>query len=57
MRTNLYFVRHAHSAYSVLIMNHFDRNYDFHFWQQLEMPDVYLLSFKGPELVEVERVI
>lgn len=46
----------THGNIMVLIMNHYDRKYDFHFWQQLQMPDVYCLSFEEFQLVEVERV-
>jgi 2,3-bisphosphoglycerate-dependent phosphoglycerate mutase len=40
----------------VLIMNFFDRQYDFSFWKNLDMPDIYKLTFDGKELRNVERI-
>lgn len=45
-----------HGNIMVLIMNHFDPAYDFRFWQQLAMPDIYKLAFEGTELVGVTRL-
>ncbi|WP_127582572.1 histidine phosphatase family protein [Paenibacillus koleovorans] len=46
----------THGNLMALIMGYFDPKYDFHFWKQLEMPDMYQLSFDGMELVEVVRL-
>ena len=46
----------THGNIMVLIMNHFDRKYGFEFWKQLEMPDIYKLSFDGKKLVHVRRI-
>ncbi|HWO75918.1 MAG TPA: histidine phosphatase family protein [Bacillus sp. (in: firmicutes)] len=46
----------THGNIMVLIMNYFDSRYDFQFWQNLEMPDIYQLTFIGTELVEVRKV-
>lgn len=40
----------------VLIMNYFDQKYDFNFWNELAMPDIYKLTFEGESLVEVKRI-
>lgn len=40
----------------VLIMNFFDKQYDFSFWQTLAMPDIYKLTFEGEILTNVERI-
>jgi 2,3-bisphosphoglycerate-dependent phosphoglycerate mutase len=46
----------THGNLMVLLMNVFDKRYDYHFWQQLSMPDIYRLSFDGTDLREVSRV-
>ena len=46
----------THGNIMVLIMNAFDCQYDFRFWKQLAMPDLYKLSFEGAVLKAVERL-
>ncbi|TWT02523.1 histidine phosphatase family protein [Planomicrobium sp. CPCC 101079] len=46
----------THGNIMVLIMNHFDSQYDFQFWQKLTMPDIYKLAFEGTELIGVKRI-
>ncbi len=46
----------THGNLMALIMNYFDSKYDFIFWENLEMPDVYKLSFDGRDLISVKRV-
>lgn len=46
----------THGNIMVLIMNFFDSKYGFEFWNQLEMPDIYKLSFERQELMWVKRV-
>ncbi|WP_214484404.1 histidine phosphatase family protein [Bacillus sp. SM2101] len=46
----------THGNIMVLIMNYFDPQFDFAFWKQLTMPDIYKLSFDGHELVDVYRL-
>lgn len=46
----------SHGNIMVLIMNYFDQQYDVRFWEQLEMPDIYKLSFHEKELIGVKRV-
>ncbi|AJH78308.1 histidine phosphatase family protein [Heyndrickxia coagulans] len=46
----------THGNLMVLIMNYFDKKYGFNFWKELEMPDIYKLSFNGKELVDVQRI-
>lgn len=46
----------THGNIMVLIMNYFDRTYDFIFWQELEMPDIYKLSFEQDSLLDVIRI-
>ena len=46
----------THGNIMVLIMNYFDSNYGFEFWNELEMPDIYKLSFDQKKLVHVKRV-
>lgn len=46
----------THGNIMALIMNHFDNAYDFSFWENLEMPDVYKLSFDRLELKAVKKL-
>ncbi len=46
----------THGNIMVLIMNHFDQQYDFAFWNQLAMPDIYQLRFEGDLLKQVKRL-
>lgn len=46
----------THGNLMVLIMNHFDAAFDFEFWRQLDMPDIYKLCFNGINLKQVIRV-
>lgn len=43
----------THGNIMVLIMNYFAEQFDFKFWQELEMPAIYRLIFEGKRLVEV----
>ncbi|WP_053367536.1 histidine phosphatase family protein [Bacillus sp. FJAT-27245] len=46
----------THGNSMALIMNHFKEEYGFEFWKNLDMPDIYRLTFDGLELTDVERV-
>ncbi|MBS4175089.1 histidine phosphatase family protein [Bacillus sp. FJAT-49736] len=46
----------THGNIMVLIMNYFDRQYGFEFWEQLAMPDIYKLSFENDEFLGCSRI-
>lgn len=46
----------THGNIMVLIMNYFNEMYDFDFWKQLEMPDIYQLTFEKTTLINVEKI-
>lgn len=46
----------THGNIMILMMNYFDKRFDFEAWQQLDMPDIYKLSFAGMELIEIKSV-
>lgn len=46
----------THGNIMVLMMNHFDSQYHMDFWEKLEMPDIYKLTFNKKELIEVRRI-
>jgi len=46
----------THGNIMVLIMNYFNSSYDYNFWTNLEMPDIYKLSFDGEKLIKVQRI-
>ncbi|MDN4493005.1 histidine phosphatase family protein [Ureibacillus aquaedulcis] len=47
----------THGNIMVLIMNFFNGEYDFSFWQNLNMPDIYKLTFDGKVLKSVQRLL
>ena len=46
----------THGNIMVLMMNYFDKSYDFTFWKQLEMPDIYKISFDQKQFIGVTRL-
>lgn len=46
----------THGNIMVLIMNALDQRYDYSFWKQLDMPDIYKLSFDEDHLIGVQRI-
>jgi 2,3-bisphosphoglycerate-dependent phosphoglycerate mutase len=46
----------THGNIMVLIMNFFDQKYDISFWKDLDMPDIYKLTFDNRNLIEVNRI-
>ncbi|MFP3669346.1 histidine phosphatase family protein [Priestia sp. SIMBA_032] len=47
----------THGNIMVLIMNYFDAKYDFDFWKNLQMPDIYKLSFEDTNLKSISKVL
>ncbi|MHA6531207.1 histidine phosphatase family protein [Paenibacillus sp. BAC0078] len=45
----------THGDIMTLMMNYFDSQYGFEFWQSTTMPDIYRLDFVGKELMEITR--
>ncbi|MGL4338456.1 MAG: histidine phosphatase family protein [Turicibacter sp.] len=43
----------THGNLMVLMMNYFDSSYSFEFWKQLDMPDIYMLTFEETTLIDV----
>jgi 2,3-bisphosphoglycerate-dependent phosphoglycerate mutase len=46
----------THGNIMVLMMNYFDSNYGFGFWQELSMPDIWELVFRDKELRSAKLV-
>ncbi|TCN20505.1 histidine phosphatase family protein [Mesobacillus foraminis] len=46
----------THGNIMVLIMNFFDEIYGFSFWKDLDMPDIYKLTFDKKNLKKVNRI-
>lgn len=40
----------------VLIMNYYDKKYNYDFWERLNMPDIYKLSFENEVLIDVKHI-
>ncbi|MDG0791431.1 histidine phosphatase family protein [Cohnella ginsengisoli] len=45
----------THGDILTLILNHFNREYDFDFWASTTMPDIYESVFEGTQFVQVTR--
>ncbi|MGG1658749.1 histidine phosphatase family protein [Brevibacillus sp. NRS-1366] len=45
-----------HGNIMTIIMNHYDKQYDFAFWKKTTKPDIYKLSFENNTLTSVERL-
>ncbi|MUT65685.1 histidine phosphatase family protein [Paenibacillus sp. NEAU-GSW1] len=46
----------THGNIMALMMNVLDKRFDFDFWKQLDMPDIYKLSFDKRKLIEVRHI-
>jgi 2,3-bisphosphoglycerate-dependent phosphoglycerate mutase len=46
----------THGNIMVLIMNYYNKKFNFEFWKNLNMPDIYKLSFNDEILLEVEKL-
>ena len=46
----------THGNLMVLIMNYYDKKYDYAFWDKLNLPDIYRLGFTDEVLFEIERI-
>jgi 2,3-bisphosphoglycerate-dependent phosphoglycerate mutase len=46
----------THGNIMVLIMNYYDKKYNYDFWNNLNMPDIYKLSFEDGVLISVKHI-
>ena len=46
----------THGNIMTLIMSAYDPRYDFHFWRDLDMPDIYQLTFEEKDLIGIKRI-
>lgn len=46
----------THGTFMSVQLNYFDKNIDFDFWRQVNMPDVYKATFNGYEMINLERI-
>jgi 2,3-bisphosphoglycerate-dependent phosphoglycerate mutase len=46
----------THGNIMVLMMNYYDKKYNYDFWCNLEMPDIYKLSFEDKKFLNAERI-
>ncbi|HEY8890335.1 MAG TPA: histidine phosphatase family protein [Clostridium sp.] len=47
----------THGNIMVLIMNYYDKKYNYDFWNCLNMPDIYKLRFQDVILKDVKRIL
>lgn len=46
----------THGNIMVLIMNYYDKKYNYQFWNNLNMPDIYKISFENGSIAEVKTI-
>lgn len=46
----------THGNIMTIIMNYYNKEYGFDFWNSTSMPDVYKMTFELDELIEIERL-
>lgn len=46
----------THGNIMVLIMNYYDKKFNYDFWKGLSMPDIYKLSFEDETLIGVRHI-
>ncbi|MEW8955638.1 histidine phosphatase family protein [Clostridium sp.] len=46
----------THGTFLGMILNYFDKKYDFEFWKAIKMPYIFLLTFDEKELISVENI-
>lgn len=46
----------THGNIMSLMMNYFNKNYDLTFWENLQMPDIYMLSFNRQEFIDAKQI-
>jgi 2,3-bisphosphoglycerate-dependent phosphoglycerate mutase len=46
----------THGTILALILNYYDSRYNYEFWKQLTMPDVYRAAFRETEPYRIERI-
>jgi 2,3-bisphosphoglycerate-dependent phosphoglycerate mutase len=46
----------THGNIMAIIMNYYDRNYGFEFWNRTSKPDIYRMTFSGNRLERINRV-
>lgn len=50
------FVIASHGDIMSLMLNHYDSEYEYNFWRQLDMPDAYALVFENSNLQSIKQV-
>ncbi|RKD32460.1 histidine phosphatase family protein [Thermohalobacter berrensis] len=45
----------SHGTWISVVLNYFDKKYNFSFWKTLKMPDIFLLVFNKKELQLIKR--
>ena len=46
----------THGNIMTIIMNYYNKEYGFDFWNSTSMPDIYKMTFELNELIEIERL-
>jgi len=45
----------THGTWLGVILNYFDKKYDYNFWKTIKMPDIFLLSFENENLKYIKQ--
>ncbi|PRX17819.1 2,3-bisphosphoglycerate-dependent phosphoglycerate mutase [Orenia metallireducens] len=46
----------THGTWLGLILNYFDKKYDYEFWKSIKMPDMFLLSFEEENIKSIKQI-
>lgn len=46
----------THGTILGVILNYFDKKYDFNFWKTIKMPDIFLLEFEDRKLKHIKNI-
>jgi 2,3-bisphosphoglycerate-dependent phosphoglycerate mutase len=46
----------THGNIMTIIMNYYNKEYGFNFWNSTSKPDIYKMTFKSKELINIERM-
>ena len=46
----------GHGTWLGVMLNHFDKFYDYEFWKTIKMPDIFLFKYENNNLSEITRI-
>ena len=46
----------THGTWLAVVLNYFDENYDYEFWKNLKMPDIFSLNYQQENLKDIKHL-